>query len=217
MKKCVMLLMVLSAMSFGLVVQNPNFDDDARNPGQWDGPKTGWAGNAGFEYLTGDLSPTAQSGTNVASFNQGDWLCSNPITDGLGNTVLVEANKSYDISVWVGRRNGDCGSNAGILKAWLSCPGLETGAGIKLDYKLFDLDGNINQGEWKQVTFTLNTGAADGFIGQNLLIGFDNVGNRANWWEGWKGQVQLDSVVLTPEPATMLMLGLGGLLLRKRS
>ena len=218
MKKLVVMVLVLSAMSFGLSVQNANFDDDVLADGGWGGNPTGWSGWNDKQNFDASalLVPEAQSGDNVDVINQGGWLTSSAVTDGL-DTVLIEANKTYQISVWVGRRGDNCGTYAGIVKAWLSCATIENSGGTlpKIDSEIFDMEGNVAQGGWGYVTFTLNTGAAPTYAGEALLIGFDNIGTRAgNFWEG---QVILDSVSITPEPATMLLLGLGGLLLRKRS
>jgi hypothetical protein len=219
MKKLVVMVLALSAMSFALNVTNANFDDDVLAEGAWGGAPTGWGGGndkQNFDAGAG-LVPEAQSGLNVDVINQGGWLVtSNVMTDDLGNAILVEANKTYQVSVWVGRRGDGCGTYAGIVKAWLSCASLETGAGIKISSALYDMEGNVAQGKWSYATFILTTGANPTGLGETLLLGFNNDGTRAgNFWEG---QAILDSVTITeiPEPATMLLLGLGGVLLRKK-
>jgi hypothetical protein len=222
MKKLVVMVLVLSAVSFGLVIENPNFDVDYRGDGEWWGTTTGWNGGDIQNLNAGALlSPEAQSGDNTVGLNEGGWLCSGSVKDDLGNAILVETGKTYQVSAWVGRRGDSCGNYAGILRASLSCPTIENSAGAlsKITAAFYDLEGNLDKGEWEKVSLTLTITDAT-YAGEALLLAFDNTGTRAkdanngsNWWEG---QIVLDSVTITPEPATMLLLGLGGLLLRKK-
>ncbi len=216
------MMMVFSAMSFGLIITNPNFDDDILNDGGWGGCPSGWSGSAALQNLStaNGLSPEAQSGENVAILNEGDWITSSTITDDLDNEILLESNKSYEITVWIGRRGDDCGTYAGIVKAWLSCPTIEASAGTlpKIDSVSYDMEGNVDQGAWSFVTFMLMTGDATAYEGETLFVGFDNIGDRAGD-SNWLAQVILDSASVNeiPEPATLLLLSAGGLLLRRKN
>lgn len=48
------------------------------------------------------------------------------------------------------------------------------------------------------------------YEGQNAQIGFRYAGNGWNWW------AQVDNIVVTPEPASFVLLALAGLTLRRR-
>ena len=213
--------MLFASASFGAVISNPGFDDDVLSDGGWGGCPSSWTGTAARQNLSAadGLDPEAQSGDNVAILNQGSWITSSVLTDELGNNILVESNKAYEVSVWVGRRTGDCGTYAGILKAWLSCDSVEDSAGTlaKIDSETFDMDGVVEAGQWEYVTFTLETGSDSSYAGESLLMGFDNITDRAGS-EIWKAQIVIDSIAITevPEPASMLLLGLGGLLIKRR-
>ncbi len=62
---------------------------------------------------------------------------------------------------------------------------------------------------WATYSVTINADDTPSAIGKNLGMELINVGNDSSW-------IGIDNVQLIPEPATMLLLGIGGLMLRKR-
>lgn len=176
-------------------LMNPGFDNQAFSDGAWSSAAdiVNWNDDAGgwshAQNLTSAaITPESQSGENTCGLNQGAWIGQN-LTYSDGGSVLIEAEKSYEITVWIGRRNGTEGSEAGILEVYLEDAGSDT----RLDGQTFDLI-QLEQGAWSQQTFTLSTGTSPSGAGNPLRLGFMNVGTRGS--QHWYAQVVLDSVNL---------------------
>ncbi len=67
----------------------------------------------------------------------------------------------------------------------------------------------VEDTDWHMVTLEYTANAGDPAIGMPLTVSF-----RTKW--GCAGQTYWDNAVLTPEPASLLVLALGGLMLRRR-
>jgi hypothetical protein len=204
----VVLAISLAVPAFGqqLALVNADFDQTALADGAWGGIPAGWQGTGAAEQdlAAAALTPPAQSGENICAMNQG-----NVIYQGLleqGNPVLVEANKSYKISVWVGRRGGTEGTYGGILEIFLQ----ESGALTRITTATYDLQNpNQPRNSWTNQTFYLTTGGNPPGLSYQLQLGFANVSTRAPANQFWFAQVILDSVsiesidpiAINPSPA----------------
>jgi len=187
---------------------NGDFEAQTLADGAWaEGAATNWTtvNSAGAQNLSsGALTPPAHDGQNVCFLNQ-----NGQIYQGLqeqGNPILVEANKSYKISVWVGRRGGTEGTYGGILEIFLQ----ESGALTRITTATYDLQNpNQPRNSWTNQTFYLTTGVNPPGLGYQLQLGFANVSTRAPANQFWFAQVILDSVsiesidpiAINPSPA----------------
>ncbi len=213
-KKMIYLIPVVLVL--GLVVPalgqvsllNTDFEAQTIAEGGWaEGVATGWTcvNSAGAQNLSsGALTPPAQNGQNVCFLNQNGQIYQGLQEQGL--PVLVEANKSYKVSVWVGRRGGTEGTFGGILEVFLQ----ESGALTRITTATYDLQNpNQPRNSWTNQTFYLTTGANPPGPGNQLQLGFANVSTRAPANQFWFAQVILDSVstesidpiAINPSPA----------------
>ena len=64
-------------------------------------------------------------------------------------------------------------------------------------------------GVWIVSTITLDTALNPGIVGNNIGVGFQDTSTIGGW-------VDVDYISVVPEPATMALLGLGGIALRRR-
>jgi len=212
-------LFVLSASAGGaILVENSGFEDPVLADGDW-ADATDWTG--GYYDVTdpgvwvvyagdaGAYNPSASQGfggvapdgENVA------WTTSFVGYDGGLSQVLsatLEADTQYDLSVLVGNP---------VLynEGWTADYRIELLAGGAL---LASAGGAspMTDERWSNAILTYNSGAAPDQLGEALEIRLLAV-DFADWYE-----VDFDSVVLIPEPATLALLGLGALMLkRKRS
>jgi len=196
----IVLMLSLVVPAFGQVtLLNGDFEAQTLADGAWaEGVATSWTcvNSAGAQNLAaGALTPPAQDGQNICFLNQ-----SGQIYQGLqeqGNPVLVEANKSYKVSVWVGRRGGTEGTFGGILEAFLQ----ESGALTRIDTATYDLQNpNQPRNSWTHQIFYLTTGANPPGLGNQLQLGFANVSTRAPSNQFWFAQINIDSVSIISIP-----------------
>jgi hypothetical protein len=216
----VVLIASLSSMSWGLLLNNANFDQTTIADGGWAGLPTGWdarGGNADQQNLiTSTLTPPAQSGDNTAGLNGvsgtdgGSWIAQIIKTD-TGNPILVAPNQTYKVKVWVGRRNPVEGTAGGILKVYLQETSTATPTNIA--EATYDLQPNYPAttgqqavNSWTQQTLYVSTGATPVGVGSQLRLAFRNVSSRTT--QHWYQQVVLDNVEIsdpyiakTPSPA----------------
>jgi len=208
-------ILVCSSLSWGLTLSNANFDAQTLADGAWSSPAdiTGWDLNGGWAHaqnLSADaITPEAQSGANTCGLNgvdgtDGGAYISQIVKEDDGTTpVLVQADKTYKVTVWVGRRLGVQGSYAGILKVYLQ----ETSgaAPTNIAEATYDLIAQ-SQGTWTHQTLYLSTGPSPAGVGSPLRLMLRNVGNRSS--THWYQQVVLDDVTIsdpyiarTPNPS----------------
>jgi hypothetical protein len=189
-------LTVLETVPATFVLNNPGFDDQVLSDGAWssEGDVWSWNDDAGGNCVaqnltTADINPASQSGENTCVIGQGAWIGQN-LAYNNGSPVVIAANKTYQITVWVGRRLGTEGSAAGILNVYLKDTALNT----QLSSVTYDLT-SLSQGAWTQQTFTLTTGASPTGLGNALRLGFANTGTRGAY--PWYGQIVIDNVTFT--------------------
>jgi regulation of enolase protein 1 (concanavalin A-like superfamily) len=197
----IILLLGLVMPAFGqqLALVNGDFEAQAIADGGWaEGVATGWTtvGSSGAQNLAaGALSPPAQSGQNICFLNQGGSLYQSVQEE--GNPVLVEANKSYKVSVWVARRGGTEGTFGGILEVFLQ----ESGALARIDTATYDLQNPKQpRNSWTYQTFYLTTGPNPPGLGNQLQVGLANVSTRAPANQFWFAQIDIDDVSIMSIP-----------------
>ncbi len=183
--------LIMPALGQQLTLENADFDATAMADGAWGGIPAGWLGVGANEQdlTTSSLNPPAQSGENICAFNQ-----DTSIYQGLmlgGDEVVVEANKIYKITVWVGRRAGNEGSFGGILQVFLQ----DVRTSTIIDEATYDMDNpDQPRNSWTFQTFYLSTGPNPPGLGSQLQVGFANISTRAPANQFWFSQVILDDV-----------------------
>ncbi len=210
MKKLLLVIVLsISSLSWGLVLNNANFDAQTIADGGWSSPAdvAEWDLNFGYSHAQnlpqgdsgGAMTVPAQSGENTCGLNgddgdNGGTYISQIVKEDDGVTaVLVEAGKTYKVTVWVGRRSGDQGTYAGILNVYLQ----ETSGEEPTDITMasYDLIAQ-EQNTWTQQTLYLSTGDSPAGIGSELRLMLRNVGDRTD--THWHQQVVLDDVTIAP-------------------
>ncbi len=174
-----------------LTLENPGFDATPMADGAWGGIPADWQGDGANEQdlTVSSLNPPAQSGENICAFNQNTSIYQDIMED--GNPHLVQANKTYKVSVWVGRRGGNEGTYGGILEVFLQ----DSATSTMLDHAIYDMDNSDQpRNSWTFQTFYLSTGANPAGLGSMLQVGFGNISERAPANQWWFSQVILDDV-----------------------
>ena len=191
----VLVVVSLAVPCFGqLTLNNPGFDATELADGVWGGLPADWDGNGANEQdlTTGALNPPAQSGENVCAFNQNTSIYQDIME--AGSPLRVQANKTYKVSVWVGRRGGTEGTYGGILRVFLQ----DSATSTTIDEAVYDMDNpDQPRNSWTFQTFYLSTGAnPPGVNFSTLQVGFANISERAPSNQFWFSQVILDSVAI---------------------
>lgn len=128
--------------------------------------------------------------------------------------ITTVAGEYYEVSLWMQNFNFASGK-VGNIKILIGNPGsdvytFENGTDTTSIYSLTGLvDQNLStniDGSWSQATFQFQA------LGTTTRVGVYN----APFSGTWSTNVDDVSVTLVPEPAALILLGLGGLLLRKR-
>ncbi len=196
----------LTVPSFGqLSLDNASFEAQVMNDGIWSAGGDVWGWEAGVRANVQNNTSTimteeAKDGFNTCVLNEvgvtpplpGAYI-QQVIKNGTNN-VLVQANQTYEVSVWVGRRKDASGDFGGILQVYL----MESATGAKIDEVPYDL-ANQAKDTWTLQTFMMLIDTNPVGIGSNLKLGFANIGTRSgSQW--WRGQVVLDDVTIAAPP-----------------
>jgi len=195
---------LLSAYGQELTLSNSGFEAQTIAEGGWtEGIATDWtiANSAGAQHFTsGAIDPPAKDGVNVCFLNQNGLINQVPLDQ--GSPVLVQANQTYKVSLWVGRRLGSEGTFGGILAVYLA-----HGSDNRIAQVTYDL-ANQPKNSWTYQTVYLTTGSEPNGLGSQMSLGFQNISDRAPSNQFWFAQIVIDTVsiaaiepvAINPEP-----------------
>ncbi|MHC5116268.1 MAG: PEP-CTERM sorting domain-containing protein [Planctomycetota bacterium] len=194
MKKLVMMCLVVSLVSVASAELVQNYDFSGVDETPW-----GHAGYAGWGGSWVDLTDDYFRGSG---WGDGISWSNNYVFQETGSTFA--ANTVYTMEIEWRDPLGAPGNLDNVQLAISETTGWTDVA--------TSLSGpNIGTNVWQTATLVFDTATNPGIVGSGISVGVRNMDIAGGAW------MDVNSVSLTiPEPATMALLGLGGLLLRKR-
>jgi hypothetical protein len=202
------------ASAINIPLTNGGFNQDvdlwAGGPADEENPLPGWSFNTndgGFVRATNEVNPGvypgANEGTGYATFDNNSWIwqqTSKPLVAGEIYTL------SADIT--------DYSGNGGWLHFQISVGGTSEPTSTTLINHTFFKGTDFQEVNWQNFSLTFDTNAfptlTAAHVGELLWVRFTSGGS--NPWI-YLDNAQFDYV---PEPLTLSLLGLGGLLLRRK-
>ena len=133
---------------------NRSWDNTSLNNGAWNtNTPQGWSDSFSTvvqNMTAAQMADESQDGANVLILNSDQSWTRWAMDDNWGNLVQFQEAVGWeiDLEVWVGRRSDGQGVDAGVLEV-----SLQNEIGDKILSQIFDLQGEVDQGTWKQKNF----------------------------------------------------------------
>ena len=191
-----MAFIAATAQGADIGFRNADFEDDSGYTGGY-----GLSGTTNEWYMGGWLA----QGENIVAWtpSTGGYIAQNYVEDDLSNQLTLDVDNDFSISFDLSAQFDGPGMGPIHLEIWTADTSLLAGqsADITID--------DVVSGVFELVTIDFSVDGT-AHVGEAYNIALRNPSGQI-WVDNFSG-----TVVSTPEPATMLLLGLGGLLLRRR-
>lgn len=208
---CVLMCVCVVSLAQAIVVENSSFE----LPGA--GKIKGWD-QADGAYYTADGAPAEVPGWQSIGTVVDSGVEAANVSDGTYAAFLMTSDPAvYQVTNQVISLGATYTLTASLKEIWnaldIEMAFYYTNDGGATLNALYTQNVAVNQDYAHHDTSIMYTVTNAAAVGSNLVILFDDTTIGAYNMDGWAA---IDNVRLVPEPATMLMLGLGGVLLRRK-